>query len=74
MRDELSREKVRVLQNLASTRSSLVAQRNSLRNLESRSAGQLASTPTVDKGLNEIFREQQVKVNIYTFLCSVARK
>ncbi len=68
MRDELSREKVRVLQNLASTRSSLVAQRNSLRNLESRSAGQLASTPTVDKGLNEIFREQQVKVNIYTFL------
>ena len=24
--------------------------------------------PSVDKGLNEIFREQQVKVNIYTFL------
>lgn len=68
MRDELSRDKMRILQNIASNKRSLTAQRSSLRNLENRSAGQLASTPTIDKGLNEIFREQQVKVNIYTFL------
>lgn len=68
MRDELSRDKARILQNLASSKSTLNAQRNSLRHLENRSVGQLAATPTLDKGLNEIFREQQVKVNIYTFL------
>lgn len=68
MRDELSRDKMRILQNIASNKRSLGAQRSSIRSLENRSAGQLASTPTIDKGLNEIFREQQVKVNIYTFL------
>lgn len=68
MREELSRDKVRILQNLATHKSSLVSKRNSISRLENRSASQLASTPTIDKGLNEIFREQQVKVNIYTFL------
>ena len=68
MRDELSRDKVRMLQNISGNRHSLEARRRSVQSLEARSAGQLASTPTIDKGLNEIFREQQVKVNIYTFL------
>ncbi|MDE6574796.1 MAG: polysaccharide biosynthesis tyrosine autokinase [Muribaculaceae bacterium] len=68
MQDELSRDKVRIIQSIATSRRNLTTKRNSIRNLENRSSGQLASTPTVDKGLQEIFREQQVKVNIYTFL------
>lgn len=68
MKDELSRDKVRIMQNLATAKRALVARGNSIRSLENRSSGQLASTPTIDKGLQEIFREQQVKVNIYTFL------
>lgn len=68
MQEELSRDKVRILQNLTTAKRSLSAKRRSISNLENRSAGQLASTPTIDKGLQEIFREQQVKVNIYTFL------
>lgn len=68
MQAELNRDKVRILQSIATARRTLTNQRNSVRQLENRSIGQLASTPTVDKGLQEIFREQQVKVNIYTFL------
>lgn len=68
MKEELSRDKVRILQNLATEKRSIKARRAAINKLESHSAGQLASTPTVDKGLQEIFREQQVKVNIYTFL------
>lgn len=68
MQEELSRDKVRILQNLDAAKRSLAAKRNSINQLESVSIGRLASTPTVDKGLQEIFREQQVKVNIYTFL------
>lgn len=68
MQEELTRDKTRIIQNLATSKRNLNTRLNSIRNLESRSAGQLASTPTVDKGLQEIFREQQVKVNIYTFL------
>ncbi|MDE6207090.1 MAG: polysaccharide biosynthesis tyrosine autokinase [Muribaculaceae bacterium] len=68
MKDELSRDKVRILQNLATTKRNINARRNSISRLKNSSAGQLAATPTVDKGLQEIFREQQVKVNIYTFL------
>ncbi len=68
MREELSRDKVRILQNISTTKRGLAAQRSSIRDLENRSTGALASTPTIDKGLQEIFREQQVKVNIYTFL------
>lgn len=68
MQEELSRDKVRILQNLATAKRSLMAKRNSLTTLENRSTGALASAPTIDKGLQEIFREQQVKVNIYTFL------
>lgn len=68
MRDELSRDKSRILQNLSAAKRNLNTKRQSVSRLESRSAGQLAAAPAIDKGLNEIFREQQVKVNIYTFL------
>lgn len=68
MRDELTRDKARILQNLATHKRNLSTKRNSIKTLENRSSGMLASTPSVDKGLQEIFREQQVKVNIYTFL------
>lgn len=68
IREELSRDKVRILQNLSTIKRNLHTQYNSIRGLESRSTSQLASTPKIDKGLQEIFREQQVKVNIYTFL------
>ncbi len=68
MRDELSRDKARILQNIATAKRNLNTKRKSISRLENRSAGQLAAAPSVDKGLNEIFREQQVKVNIYTFL------
>lgn len=68
MQEELNRDKIRVLQNIKTSKESLSTERNSIRALENQSASQLASTPSVDKGFNEIFREQQVKVSIYTFL------
>ena len=68
MQEDLAREKIRILQNIEGAKRTLNSQLNTIRDLESRSLGQLASTPALDKGLQEIFREQQVKVNIYTFL------
>ncbi len=68
MQEELNRDKVRVLQNIKTSKDGLATERNSIRSLESQSANRLASTPSIDKGFNEIFREQQVKVSIYTFL------
>lgn len=68
MQDDLAREKSRIFQNIQSAKTNLAVKHSSIAALESRSAGQLASLPPIDKGLQEIFREQQVKVNIYTFL------
>lgn len=68
MQEELGREKVRILQNIESVRRTLQAQRGTVVALENKSTSRLAVTPSLDKGLQEIFREQQVKVNIYTFL------
>ncbi len=68
LQDELNRDKVRILQNITTSKASLATERNSLRALEIRHASQLAATPSVDQGFNEIFRERQVKVDIYTFL------
>lgn len=67
-REELNSQKSRILSTISSARRNLEQERATLYTLSNRSAGQLAAVPTVDKGLNEIFREQQVKVNIYTFL------
>ena len=68
MQQELSRDKTRILQNLSTARRNLQTKHSSIQRLENRSTGNLASTPGIDKGFQEIFREQQVKVNIYTFL------
>lgn len=68
VQEELTREKSRILQNISSVKSGLNARRKNIVAIEGRSAGALSSVPTIDKGLQEIFREQQVKVNIYTFL------
>ncbi len=68
VQDELTREKSRILQSIASVKGGLNARRKSIAAIGGRSVGTLSSVPTIDKGLQEIFREQQVKVNIYTFL------
>lgn len=68
LQDELTRDKSRILQNISSVKNGLNARRSNIRAIENRSAGELSSLPPIDKGLQEIFREQQVKVNIYTFL------
>lgn len=68
VQEELTREKSRILQNISSVKGGLNARKKNIVAIEGRSAGTLSSVPTIDKGLQEIFREQQVKVNIYTFL------
>lgn len=68
LQEELTRDKARILQNISAVRQSLEARRRSIASIESRSTAQLSSVAPIDKGLQEIFREQQVKVNIYTFL------
>ena len=68
MQDDIAREKSRILQAIKSARNNLITRRKSISVRNATSAGQLASVPTIDKGMQEIFREQQVKVNIYTFL------
>ena len=68
MQDVLAQEKSKIFQNIQSVKSNLSVKHSSIASMASRSAGQLANLPPIDKGLQEIFREQQVKVNIYTFL------
>lgn len=68
LQEELTRDKSRLLLTIASVKNGLNVRKGSIKTIEGRSASQLASLPPVDKGLQEIFREQQVKVNIYTFL------
>lgn len=68
MQDDLAREKSKIFQGIQSVKSNLSVRYNTIASLGSKSAGQLANLPPIDKGLQEIFREQQVKVNIYTFL------
>jgi capsular exopolysaccharide synthesis family protein len=64
----LDRQKSQILDNINAVRSEYAAQRRMILKLEDQSINQMAAEPTLDKGLQEIFREQQVKVNIYTFL------
>lgn len=66
--EELKRDKVKIAAAIDNARKGLNARRRSVASLDRESRGELASTPAIDKGLQEIFREQQVKVNIYTFL------
>lgn len=68
LQEELTRDKSRILQSINSVKNNINVRRNTVQSLEGRSNSQLSSLPPIDKGLQEIFREQQVKVNIYTFL------
>ncbi len=68
MQDDLLREKSRLLQSIRSVKNNLATRKGNVARRNAVNTGQLASVPSVDKGLQEIFREQQVKVNIYTFL------
>lgn len=68
MQEELNNDRSRILQTLSSARASLVAERDNIQRLQLARTGELASLPPVDKGYQEIFREKEVKVNIYTFL------
>lgn len=64
----LREQKTQILRTLEAARRQLSEQRQGMANLEMRSASQLSVQPTVEKGLQEIFRDQSVKANIYTFL------
>lgn len=68
MQEDLTRQKSMILQGLRAAKNSLGVRRSNIAAIGNKSAGQLASLPPIDRGLQEIFREQQVKVNIYTFL------
>ena len=68
MQEDLQRDRGRIMQTVASVKSSVQSRRGTIAALGGRSQGQLSALPPIDKGLQEIFREQQVKVNIYTFL------
>ncbi len=68
MQEDLTRQKSMILQGIRSAKNNLNTRRNVVAAQGSKSSGQLASLPPIDRGLQEIFREQQVKVNIYTFL------
>ena len=68
MKDDISREKSKLIQAIRSVKNNLLARRRAISSKNTENSGKLATVPTIDKGLQEIFREQQVKVNIYTFL------
>lgn len=68
MQEDLTRQKSMIMQGLRAAKNSLGVRRSNIAAIGNKSAGQLASLPPIDRGLQEIFREQQVKVNIYTFL------
>jgi capsular exopolysaccharide synthesis family protein len=68
LQTSLNRQKSQIISNINAAKRDINARRRSIVSIDSRSSGQLAVQPTIDKGLNEIFREQQVKVNIYTYL------
>ncbi len=68
MLGELNTDRVRIMQSMSAARRNLMNIRSNVKRLDRAAGAELASQPSVDKGLQEIFREQQVKVNIYTFL------
>lgn len=68
MQEDLTRQKSMIMQGLRAAKNNLGVRRSNIAAIGNKSAGQLASLPPIDRGLQEIFREQQVKVNIYTFL------
>lgn len=68
LQQEITRDKADILLTVESVKLGVQKRRQNIAAIEGQSAGQLSALPPIDKGLQEIFREQQVKVNIYTFL------
>ncbi len=68
LKDELSAQRTAIITSLNQAIKSLDRQIGALAGQAGQAAANTASTPTKDKGLQQIFRDQQVKVNIYTFL------
>ncbi|MCH5219820.1 MAG: polysaccharide biosynthesis tyrosine autokinase [Muribaculaceae bacterium] len=64
----LSEQRAQILRSLQALRQTFADKRRSMSHIQNRSTAQLAQQPQVDKGLQEIFRDQSVKDNIYTFL------
>lgn len=67
-REIMDRAKYAIMQSATSTKQALEKELSTYRGRVARSQSKLSAQPEVDRGLNEIFREQQVKANIYTFL------
>lgn len=68
LREEINREKANVLDNIRTSRENLYKEKARVVELNKKNTSQLAGAPAIDTDLQEIFREQQVKANIYTFL------
>ncbi|MBO5053991.1 MAG: polysaccharide biosynthesis tyrosine autokinase [Muribaculaceae bacterium] len=67
-KQRLNEQRNLVLSNIRSAKNSLRQHRSSVASVGGRSASQLSAQPKIDKGLQDIFREQSVKNDIYTFL------
>lgn len=67
-KQKLIEQKNLILRNISSAKNGIRQHRSSIASVGGRSVSQLSAQPSIDKGLQEIFREQSVKVNIYTFL------
>lgn len=67
-RTKIQEQRSIILRNISSAQSGLRQRRAGIASIGGASVSQLSAQPTIDKGLQEIFREQSVKDNIYTFL------
>ncbi len=67
-RTRIQEQRSIILGSIASAQSGLRKRRAGIASIGGGASSQLSAQPTVDKGLQEIFREQSVKDNIYTFL------
>lgn len=68
IRSKLQEQRSTIMRSLSSAKTGLGQRRGAIASIGGGASAQLSSQPTVDKGLQEIFREQSVKDNIYTFL------
>ncbi len=67
-KSKLDEQRSIILNTLSSAQSGLRQRRSGIASIGGGAISQLSAQPTIDKGLQEIFREQSVKDNIYTFL------
>lgn len=67
-KNELNQSKSRILRTIGSVKNNLRAERGTIARIERQSQGHLSNTPEIDKGLQAIYREQEVKNSIYTYL------